>query len=425
MRPLWILLLAAVASGQTQPFDWTERTQALRLGPVAAPGSAFAVADIDKDGDFDLILSDSDPARPAAVLLLNGGPDGFSEQPLDLPSAPATAVCAGPVEPFGPPRVFAVGPNGLHSEAGATPGAFRQCLLLSGPPDSPPLLLFTSLDGLTTVSADTLEPAGERRLNSCEVRDIHWTPSGLLTACGAGADRHFVDGDDRGALLGSAYDALGGRQRTVFLTSGDVDGDGRIDLLKLVQEELPLLYRQAEDGFFDAEPAALALGGHRALLADLDLDGDLDLALAQARRIALFRNADGRGRFVEAGAIDGVALAELAYVDLDGDRLAELAVRSPDGAVRVFGFPAPAGFLTVRLEAAGASALGAQVSAQAGGKTQLRVVDGPAEVYFGLGGAESVSRLRIVWPSGRGQLALGLRAGRAYLLREGAPPEGL
>lgn len=425
MRPLWILLLAAVASGQTQPFGWTERTEQMRLGGVHASGSGFAVADLDKDGDFDLILADSDPARPAAAVFDNTGAEGFAAMPPALPAGGATAVCAASVEPYGAPQILAAGPDGLYSTKGSIAGAFRQCLLTPGGADSAPQLLLLGLSGLTAADGLSLEVLKISPLPGCDPRGAHWTPQGLLTACAAGPDRHYVEGEDRSARLGSAYDALGARQRTLFLTSGDVDGDGRIDLLKLTDEELPLLYRQAADGFFDAEPAALAMGASEALLADLDLDGDLDLALSQSNGITLFRNADGRGRFLGAGRIDGPARAALAFVDLDGDRLAEIVARSRDGAVGVFGFAPDGAFLTVRLEAAGATALGAEVSIEAAGARQVRVVDERAEVYFGVGQAKSVNRLRVVWPSGRSQLALGLRAGRAYLVREGAPPEGL
>jgi hypothetical protein len=108
---------------------------------------------------------------------------------------------------------------------------------------------------------------------------------------------------------------------------------------------------------------------------------------------------------------------------LDGDQRGELIARGEDGTLRAFRFDAAGAFLTVRLEAAGATALGAEVSIESASGVQVRVADERAEVYFGLGAENAVSRMRIAWPSGRSQLALGLRAGQAYLIREGAPPE--
>jgi enediyne biosynthesis protein E4 len=72
-------------------------------------------------------------------------------------------------------------------------------------------------------------------------------------------------------------------------------------------------------------------------------------------------------------------------------------------------------------------AVGAQLRATAGGRTQLRFVDGgngfaaqsSRRVHFGLAAATGVERLEVRWPSGLRQTFKDLPAGRLYRLVEG------
>jgi hypothetical protein len=60
---------------------------------------------------------------------------------------------------------------------------------------------------------------------------------------------------------------------------------------------------------------------------------------------------------------------------------------------------------------------------EVGGQSSYLSQEPPGEVFFGLGGAETVDRLEIRWPSGRTQSFEGL-AGRATVrIEEGGPPQ--
>jgi hypothetical protein len=427
MRPLWILALAvSTAHAQPTAFEWTELTQQLGLDSVLIPAAGFAIADVDGDGDNDLIVADGAPNRPPALWLRRSRPAGFVPRQVGLPNGVGASVCAAPAAFDGPLKIFAAGSEGLRSDTLLLAGDFLRCRPAPPGEDGSPRLLLLRRDAALSVGTESLAVVRDLPLPGCAARDVLWLPGGgILAACAAGPDLHFVNGEERGGWLGTAYDARGFPQRTAALAAGDVDGDGLFDVVKLVEGDLPAIYLQAPDGGFEAAPAALATGAaEAALLADLDLDGRLDLVIAQARRIALFRNAGGGGRFTPAGGIEQADVVALAFADLDGDRRPELITLSADGALRAFVMARAGAFLTLRLEPA-AAAIGAEVTVESGPSRQSQTVRQPLELYFGLDRAQSVDRLRIVWPGGRSQLALGLAGERAYVLRRGAPPEAL
>lgn len=197
-------------------------------------------------------------------------------------------------------------------------------------------------------------------------RDLHLAPLGR--AGSVVADEFTGDGRldlmtcsfDTGAPLalyagleGGGFEELGARAGLARqlggsnLVQGDVDGDGRLDVLVLRGSELATLgkwpcslLRQSEPGVFEDVTEAAGLGvaapSESAAFADLDADGDLDLCIAyQTQRDAqgpffpsrLYQN-DGRGRFTDvtsASGIDnpGYCMAAV-FGDFDGDGLPDL-----------------------------------------------------------------------------------------------------
>ncbi len=122
--------------------------------------------------------------------------------------------------------------------------------------------------------------------------------------------------------------------------SGDVNGDGWVDLLfvNAFNTQVPFLFINrgaSQPGYFDMESAtrglteALSSGG--AAFGDLDDDGDLDLILSDSgssylggagAKPRLYRN-DGTGHFTEDAASLGAAVKkaqmDVQLVDVDGD----------------------------------------------------------------------------------------------------------
>ncbi|MFM8358423.1 MAG: FG-GAP repeat domain-containing protein, partial [Verrucomicrobiota bacterium] len=119
------------------------------------------------------------------------------------------------------------------------------------------------------------------------------------------------------------------------VAAGDVDGDGRPDLLLLDLAGANALFRNQGGWVFEDITAAAGLaqpipGSRGAVFADADGDRDLDLLLAvSGGGVRFFRN-DGRGKFTEAtaeaGTGSGRGASTLAVADVNGDGTPDLYV---------------------------------------------------------------------------------------------------
>jgi hypothetical protein len=203
----------------------------------------------------------------------------------------------------------------------------------------------------------------------------------------------------------------------------DADGDGHFDLA-VANWDGPnrLMIRHPDGTFHDRATAAMAYpGAVRALIAaDFDNDGYEELffhCLGESNR--LFRREVDGTRPLEWVIGDVGAAAEpdgygtgAAVADIDGDgRLELLLAHGERGPQPLSLFKVAAGdhhWLRVRpLTRFGAPARGAVVRLRAGGRTQVRVIDGGGYMcqtepvaHFGLGGVEVVDDVRVTWPDG-------------------------
>ncbi|MCA9191181.1 MAG: CRTAC1 family protein [Planctomycetales bacterium] len=247
-------------------------------------------------------------------------------------------------------------------------------------------------------------------------------------------------------LNGLAYDRSGRANGNMGVDLGDVDGDGKQDLLTTTyQGEMPVLYHNAGAGLFDdntnlagLDPTLFPHVNWGVSLFDLDNDTDLDAFIACGHfmdniqhiddrttlkvRNYLLQN-DGYGRFtdVTADAGNGLALIQSSRGtgtdDLDRDGLLDVVVLNfNDHPNLLRGVPngnakqRPAHWLQVQLvgEACTRDAVGAKVQLIYGGKMQAReLVLGRSYqshsgtiLHFGLGDIEVVDELSVQWPGG-------------------------
>jgi hypothetical protein len=265
-----------------------------------------------------------------------------------------------------------------------------------------------------------------------------------------------------GVTAGAGVDNMGKEQAGMGIGCGDVDGDGRDDLLVTnFSGESNSFYRSTRNGFRDqAAPSGLGGPSMRMLgwgtaLADLDLDGDLDAFVLNghvypqadnpgtdttyAQHDQLYRNGGG-AKFAVEPLRDGPPRVSRAgaLADLDGDGDLDLVAIELDGPVRVYqnrtrsaGTAEGAHWLRVRLKGRGANtaALGARLRLEWEGgaqATQLRSSGGfqaavPAEVHFGLGAAKRAKRLVVRWPGGAEQVLEDLAVDRVLAIEEPGP----
>jgi hypothetical protein len=281
------------------------------------------------------------------------------------------------------------------------------------------------------------------------------------------ADGTFVD---RAALLGLAVNSYGRPEAGMGIARGDVDGDGAEDLLLThFVQETNTLYRRLGSGQFSDETLARGLAGPSldrtgfgAAFFDLELDGDLDLFIANGRvfrrrplagaRLSdhwnsygepnqLFVNRGG-GRFAEVAVGCGPACNDievsrgLVAGDLDRDGDVDLVVTNANGTVRLYRNETPrqGHWLAVRAidPALRRDAIGARIEVRLDRRVLVRTVTAARSylssadltTHFGLGEAERVDRILVRWPDGAIEHFDGGDVDRLRVIRrgEGRPP---
>ena len=266
---------------------------------------------------------------------------------------------------------------------------------------------------------------------------------------------------DDAIILGAAYNTHGRTEAGMGVTAGDVDEDGDLDLFVThFVGETNTLYRNDDGIAFDDTTAGAQLGivsmpyvGWGTAFFDADLDGDLDLAVANgavrrrspvlrddmgfwsdyAEPNLMFRN-DGRGRFEhleeEAGsfAVDIEISRGLIPVDIDADGDLDLLVTNIAGPARLYRNETNAASwlaITVYDPDLNREALGAKVVIRTEGRSYVRhaippggyLTGAPATIHLGIPDHETVTGIDVRWPDGAEERFVPEANGRIELRR--------
>ena len=385
--------------------DGTFENVAKRLG-IEAPGwnTGAALFDADSDGDLDLYVASYIDCTLEDVL--------GARRTLDWKGLEKVAV-----GPFG----------------------------LTGAPDR----FFRSERGKRFVDATAEAGLEDRALGyGFGVRAADYDADGDIDLYVANdSDQNYLyrnegDGTFRevGIWTGAGLDQNGAAQAGMGLAVGDATGDGLLDIFVTnFAEDFSTLYRGLGDGFFEdaSEESGVGAATYGPLswgtaLADLDNDGDLDLAVANghiypqidrhpeilgtfAQRNLLFENRGGRFHDITANAGPGFQLVQsshgLAVGDYDNDGDLDLLITNLDAPPTLLRNDSPGGsWLTVVCEIPGGESfpIGTTVTVTAGGRTQQRdIASGNSflsshdpRLHFGLGRVEKVDEVVVIWPDG-------------------------
>ncbi len=267
---------------------------------------------------------------------------------------------------------------------------------------------------------------------------------------------------------GLAFSSEGKARAGMGVDVADFENSGKPGIaITNFDNEMIGLYRPVSPGTYDDISVAAGVGlpskntlGFGCIFFDADLDGRLDLAVANGHIEETVRNIRGNvgyaqppqlflnsvgGKFHDVAGLAGDGFAEpkvgrgLAYGDFDRDGNLDLLLTTNNGPAYLYHNENIAGNRSIRFRLAGTKsnrdAIGAIVRIFYDGQSQSRMVKGGSSylsqselpVTFGVGKRDKIERVQIEWPSGVKEEFKELSAGKAYQCVEGrgvTPKEG-
>ena len=457
------------------PLLFGVRSAARPSAPLAFGG--VAAGDLNGDGVVDLVLTAQTEDGQGRLRLLRGGANGqFIDvtAPAGLSGVAEPLSCAlGDFDNDGLADLAAGCADGTHLFRGHTNGTFfdvTQASGLAASPASARCVLFLDADHDGDLDLFVAGPTNQLWNNNADgtFTNIAASAGVVVTGTTVAVLPGDVDGDrdadlvllreGQPALL--LINELLGRYRVAdpgVAVRGelggvlqDFNGDGHLDLLALGGTPATLQLalgdgrgRFRHDVAFDqAASAAASWGNLRGLrAADVDLDGDLDIAVCGTDGHLLLN--DGAGRFVLQTKIwpapRGTEVLGAEWLDLTGDLVPDLlrieSEPKPQLTLATMQLTPPStalGFAPTGMRGrdkrtrSPASGFGVTLTSRAGWHEQKLAYTGLAgganqsalPAVLGLGGASKADYVQLLWPDGVSQVEVALTAGQTHKVAE-------
>lgn len=276
---------------------------------VGSHGAAFA--DLDNDGDYDLLNGTTGSSGTPNNIFLNVGAGFFNDvtpPSMGIRSDRTRALLAFDMDRDGDLDIFGVtgwmgsgDPPGERNELYRNDGNLQWTEVTSGPLYTAPAgqgATDTDFDGDGDIDIIAANRDGDLNI-------LRNSGSGTFTA---------VDPDS----IGIMHDAFSG------ITAGDIDNDGNLELLLVGlsgNQTIGHLYQNLGAGTFRHLRDFTGINGYMGGFADLDNDGDLDLVFA-GDDVAYLNDGSGAfstGPVIPVGGIDDPRAIAFSDIDADGD----------------------------------------------------------------------------------------------------------